>query len=332
MAFKIGPRITIRMVLGIALAYALTPAQLLSQAQKDSGWVAVFDGTTLNGFYSSLNGKAPDTNIAKTPDGTFAAQNGTIHATGNPTGHIATKKKYSHYRVRVRIRFDKLGDMGQNAGMLYHVQESAPKLFGAYPRSIEYQGQKRGIGEVWTIGNVYINTTIDPAVNYRKYKEGGTMVTHGNPNDRQCQGSSAPWDDAGWNLMEAYVRGSDSAIHTVNGKVVFKLWKLRWSATDKPDDMSTMLKEGPIALQSEGAPVAYKDYMIMELDPVTGKPINAKPTGVQSVLASAKNLVGTKISYGGNFGSPRIVRNSADLTAWILDGRRIRTQVGVLRE
>jgi hypothetical protein len=181
-------------------------AQPLPQAQKDSGWVALFDGTTLNGLYSSLGGKAPDTTIAIKPDGTFSVRSGTIFASGNPTGHIATKKKFSHYKVRVRIRFDKLGDLQQNAGMLYHVQESAPKLFGAYPRSIEYQGQKRGIGEVWTIGNVYINTWIDPASSARKYKEGGTPVTHGNPNGRQCMGSSAPWDDAGWNLMEAVVR------------------------------------------------------------------------------------------------------------------------------
>ncbi|HEY6563128.1 MAG TPA: DUF1080 domain-containing protein, partial [Pirellulaceae bacterium] len=187
------------------LVFSPSPAfsQPLTQAQKDSGWVALFDGSTLAGLYSSLGGKAPDTNIATKPDGTFSVRTGTILASGSPTGHIATKKKYSHYRLRVRIKFDKLGDLNQNAGLLYHVQESAPKLFGAYPRSIEYQGQKRGIGEVWTIGNVYINTTVDPAVNFRKYKEGGTAVTHGNPNGRQCQGSSAPWDDAGWNLMEA---------------------------------------------------------------------------------------------------------------------------------
>lgn len=285
----------------MAFAAVLLPtqsgAQPLSQAQKDSGWVALFDGTTLTGLYSSLNGKAPDTGIATKPDGTFSVRGGTIFATGNPTGHIATKKKFSHYRVRVRIRFDKLGDLQQNAGMLYHTQESAPKLFGAYPRSIEYQGQKRGIGEIWTISNVYINTTIDPASSQRKYKEGGTMVTHGNPNGRQCMGSSAPWDDAGWNLMEAYVRGSDSAIHTVNGKVVFKLWKLRWSDSDRPDDMANPLKEGVIALQSEGAAVAYRDFMIMELDPVTGRPLNEKPVALGRASSPASSSRPRTLSF-----------------------------------
>jgi hypothetical protein len=108
------------------------------------------------------------------------------------------------------------------------------------------------MGELWTISNVYINTTVDSAAFQPKYKFGGKMVTHGNPNGRQCLGSSVPYVDGEWNM--------------------------RWSDKDDSKDMSNMLKEGSIALQAEGSPVSYRDYMIMEMDPLTGKPLTAKPT------------------------------------------------------
>jgi hypothetical protein len=261
-------------------AYAGQIAEQITQAQMDSGWVAAFDGKTLNGFYTILGSGAPNNDPDKNPDGTFSvrASDSSIHATGSPTGHILTKKIYSHYRVRIQEKFDKPGDMGQNAGMLYHARIEGPRLFGGYPRSIEYQGQKRGMGEIWTISNVYVNTTVDSAMAQHKYKAGGKMVTHGNPDGRQCLGSSVPYVDGAWNTMEALVRGSDSAVHSVNGVVVFRCWKMRWSEKDDPADMANMLGSGSIALQSEGAPVSYRNYMFMELDPATGRPVNAKPT------------------------------------------------------
>ncbi|GEM_PF-2857915 len=309
-------------------------ADTITQAQKDSGWVSAFDGKTLNGFYTILGGDAPNNDPVKNPDGTFSvrASDSSIHASGSPTGHIVTKKLYSHYRVRIREKFDKLGDLQQNAGMLYHARIEGPRLFGAYPRSIEYQGQKRGMGEIWTIGNVYVNTTVDSTKTQHQYKPGGKMVAHGNPDGRQCLGSSVPYIDGAWNTMEALVRGSDSAVHTVNGTIVFRCWKMRWSDKDDPKDMSNMLSEGSIALQSEGAGVAYKDYMFMELDPATGKPINAKPTlaggfpaagrgNLLSVLRADSRAGGWMIRYalpaGGN------ARGGNRLSIRSLDGRML---------
>jgi hypothetical protein len=257
--------------MALSMLPALAEAQPLTQAQKDSGWVALFDGSDFQGLYSYLWQKGtPDYDLDKTPDGNFSIQDGVIRVKGT-LGYLATRKKYSHYRIRVRIKFDKAGDLGQNAGVLYHVIHENQ---GLWPSCIEFQGQKRGIGELWTIDKVYVNTTIDPKLGYRKYLPGGKMVTHGEPDGRQCEGSSVPYVDNQWNLMEAVVRGSDSATHTVNGVVTLKNWKIRWSANDDPADMSFPLKEGLIALQSEEAPLAYKDFMIMELDPATGKPLH----------------------------------------------------------
>jgi hypothetical protein len=307
-------------------------AQVITQAQKDSGWVSAFDGKTLNGFYTILGGGAPNTDPDKNPDGTFSvrASDSSIHASGSPTGHIVTKKTYSHFRVRIREKFDKAGDLNQNAGMLYHLQINGPRLFGAYPRSIEYQGQKRGMGEIWTIGNVYVNTTVDSTQKQHKYKPGGKLVAHGNPDGRQCLGSSVPYVDGAWNVMEALVRGSDSAVHTVNGAVVFKCWKMRWSDKDDANDMSNMLSSGSIGLQSEGAGVAYRDYMFMELDPATGKPLYGKPTIAEAFPPLERgNLLRAERRDGGwtiRYSIPAAVRaggNAARLVILGLDGRKL---------
>jgi hypothetical protein len=316
----------------IGVLQAPGQAQQITQAQKDSGWVSAFDGKTLNGFYTILGGNAPNNDPDKNPDGTFSvrASDSSIHATGSPTGHIITKKLYSHYRVRIREKFDKPGDPGQNAGMLYHARIEGPRLFGAYPRSIEYQGQKRGMGEIWTIGNVYVNTTVDSTKTQHQYKAGGKMVAHGNPDGRQCLGSSVPYLDSAWNVMEALVRGSDSAVHTVNGVVVFRCWKMRWSEKDDPKDMANMLSEGSVALQSEGAAVSYRDYMFMELDPATGRPVNAKPVIAGEFRPQgAGNLLRAESRNGGwiiQYAFPSAFRSAGEtvrLSIRALDGRML---------
>jgi hypothetical protein len=312
------------MLAGVMAGFPAAPlAQQITQAQIDSGWVSAFDGKTLKGFYTTLGSGAPNNDPVGNPDGTFSvrASDSSIHASGNPTGHIYTKKLYSHYRVRIREKFDRAGDLNQNAGMLYHARIEGPRLFGAYPRSIEYQGQKRGMGEIWTIGNVYVNTTIDSTKQKNQFKLGGKPVSHGNPDGRQCLGSSVPYVDGAWNTMEATVRGSDSAAHYVNGVLVFKCWKMRWSDKDDKNDMSNMLSEGSIALQSEGAPVSYRDYMFMELDPITGRPVNAKPVIAGSFPAPGRgNLLRAEARDGG-WVIRYDISGAGDLSIRTLDGR-----------
>ncbi len=130
--------------------------------------------------------------------------------------------------------------------------------------------------------------------------------------------------------MEALVRGSDSAVHSVNGKIVFRCWKMRWSDKDDPKDMSNMLSSGSIALQSEGAPVSYRDYMFMELDPATGKAIHATPTLAGSLpMRTQGNLLRAEARAGGwiiRYALPDLARLSGEagrLSIRSLDGRLI---------
>jgi hypothetical protein len=160
---------------------------------------------------------------------------------------------------------------GGNAGMLYHIHEEGMWL-GNYPRSMEYQGNSDGAGEVWTIGNVWIKTRVEnPDARPRRYQEDGTEVDHGNDHGRQCRGSSNPYQlGENWNEFEIRVWGSDSSHHEVNGETIFKAWLMRWSDSDDRNDYDNMLSWGRIGWQSEGTPVHYRNIRIklMEDDPL----------------------------------------------------------------
>ncbi len=266
--------------------------QPVTQAQADSGWVSLFDGKTFDHFYSSFDGKQSSPLVGKTTDvfGIFTVQNGIIHCTGSNYGYLGTVEKYSHYRFRVDFKYTNNGDLNQNGGVIYHVVESASRYNVTWPRSIECQGQKRGMGELLTIVDVWITTTVENSdARPRKYKEGGVRVDHGAATGIQCLGSSNPFKDGQWNTLEIEVRGSDSAVHIANGQVVLKAWKLRSAANDKPADFSQLWGVGSIGIQSEKADIAYRNVQIMELDSVTGLPINGQPTSAKSIANPRPN-------------------------------------------
>ena len=148
----------------ITIASTSPWAQEVTQAQKDSGWVSLFNGYNLDGFYTITGSGAPREDLVNNNDGIFYVRDTdkVIRSDGATTTHLITKKKFSHYRVRVSLKYDKLGEYTLNCGLLYHTRIEAPRLYGNYPRSIEFQGQKRGMGEIWTISNVFVTTTKDP--------------------------------------------------------------------------------------------------------------------------------------------------------------------------
>ena len=68
----------------------------------------------------------------------------------------------------------------------------------------------------------------------------------------------------GWNRVEVIVRGTDSAIHIVNGKVVNRATDLR--ELDETGTKWIPLTKGRILLQAEGAEVLYRNIEIKQLD------------------------------------------------------------------
>lgn len=228
---------------------------------NDSGWIKLFRGNNNDDFYSH----DAQTKRGLFPNATFQNRDSVVAVTGTPTGHFAFKQPLSYYHLRFKQRHVKDG----NSGALLHIREDENGL-GVYPRSVELQGNTDGTGELWTIGDVWVDVpVVNPSARPPVYKEGGTIMQHGNSDDRQCRGSSNPMKAIGeWDVLEAFVYGADSMRHVVNGVTVIAYKKVRVSPS--PDDYTKPLNSGVIGFQSEGAEVWYKDIEVklMPQDPI----------------------------------------------------------------
>ena len=260
--------------IGTALtAITVVPVPRAAFTAADSGWVPLFNGTDFQGLYSR-NYNAPVSNYPDIdPMWTIKYPNTDsveiyLKAGGGELGTIRTS--YHHYRVRIQYRFETSG--GLNAGLLYAIDETYPRMggdgttaTGNWPRSIEQQ-MKQGEGaDAFSIQQVTFDTKLtanhwDPLGKDAKVCEYGCTGRNFHAYPRLDKPTA-------WNSMEAIVRGKDSAIHVLNGQQVFKLWNIR--ITDKTGKDLAPWDSGAIGLEAEGAITHYRRWDVMEL-PATG--------------------------------------------------------------
>jgi hypothetical protein len=320
-------------VLGLAIL-GLTGAGRaeLTQAQKDSGWVELFNGKNFTGLYTylvggtNLNGR----NYDNDPAGTFKAENGMIHGSNTVNqGHIGTRKDYARYRCRVEYRY--AGTVGStNAGFLYHLDTASWKLYGQHPRSVECQMKHNEAGWAFLIANVWMTTTVDPKTKgdatprFMAASEGGVPYVQGDRDPKRTIMSSAHvehWPaDTAWNSEEIRVYGGDSAFHVVNGTVVLKGTHLEYDKVKDDTTARLPLNKGKIGLQAEGHEVWYRNWHIMELDQ------DGKPVGLARRQAARERSRGTVLIPAsaaretGKAGAIRILRGEGLLD---MSGRNV---------
>lgn len=275
-------------ILILAFVFPTFAIASVNSAQKDSGWVDLFNGTNFNGLYTFLVG--PDLNgqsYNNDPHGTYKAENGLIHGFENVNqGHIGTIKEYSRYRCRVEYRL--IGTTGStNAGLVYHIDTSSWKLYGQHPRSIECQMKHNEAGWALLIANVWIHTTVTASTQNSDYptwqdlSQGGVPYIQGDRDPRRViiappRVEHYPPDTA-WNIEEIRVYGSDSTIHYVNGQRVFKGTQILYDVVKDDTTHKAPLNKGHIGLQAEGNEVFYRNWQVMELD-LNGNPVTSTQT------------------------------------------------------
>ncbi len=253
----------------IGLAGALPAAAAFTAA--DSGWVPLFNGKDFQGLYSRMY-NAPVTNYPTIdPIWTIKYQNTDsveiyVKAGGGELGTIRTS--YKHYRMRIQYRFDE--DRNLNAGFLYAMDETYPRMGGDgttakgnWPRSIECQ-MKQGEGaDAFSIQQVTFDTRVTS--NHWAANGNAIKVCEFGCNGRNFQAFPRVDKHTQWNDMEVVVRGKDSAFHNLNGQTVFKLWNIR--ITDKQGKVLQPWDSGAVGLEAENAIVHYRRWEIMELPP-----------------------------------------------------------------
>jgi len=210
------------------LAGLITAALLcLGAAPQDAGFVSLFDGKTLAGWV----------NINCAPD-TFGVRDGVIAVSGVPICEIRTERMYENFVLELEYQHEK--PMG-NAGVFIWA-DALPARGQPFLRAIEVQVLDGRNAETYTShGDVFAihGAVLTPD---RPHPKGAMRSL---PSERRAKGPGE------WNHYRITANNGTIKL-AVNGKEVSGGY-----------DISP--RKGYIALESEGAPVLFRNIRVREL-------------------------------------------------------------------
>ena len=188
--------------------------------------IMLWNGTDFTGWKRFL----PD--ASKSVDDTWSIADGLLRCTGRPSGYMRTETPYADYHLHVEWRWpDKPG----NNGVLVHMSGQDV----VWPRSLECQLASGNAGDFWVIGGF----------EHAEHAKGGKRV-NGRRTVKLHESSEKPAGE--WNQYDILCK-DDWIVVLVNGV-------LQNVATKCSD------KSGRICLQSEGAPIEYRNIWIEPLE------------------------------------------------------------------
>lgn len=240
-------------------------------AQTDNaGWETLFNGENLNGWTTKTHHYEVGNNYGDT----FRAEDGIVkvrydHYEGpfnDRFSHLYYDRPFSDFHFTLQYRF--VGELYQgapdytlkNSGIMFHSQDPRTMLKEQdWPISVEMQflagleeGKKRPTGNMCSPGtDVVYNGKIDP---------------------RHCiDSNSDTYFGEQWVTAELIVLNDSLVTHIINGKTVLEYTKPQigggvangYAPELKVDGKP--LKEGFIALQSEGQPIDFRNIKIRNL-------------------------------------------------------------------
>lgn len=212
------------------IAGVLTASLLcLGAAPQEAGFVPLFDGKTLDGWV----------NINCAPD-TFGVRDGVITVTGVPICEIRTERMYENFVLELEYQHEK--PMG-NAGVFIWA-DALPARGQPFLRAIEVQVLDGRNSETYTShGDVFAihGAVLTPD---RPHPKGAMRSL---PSERRAKGPGE------WNHYRITANNGTIKL-AVNGKEVSGGY-----------DISP--RKGYIALESEGAPVLFRNIRVRELPP-----------------------------------------------------------------
>jgi hypothetical protein len=233
-------------------------------------WQSIFDGRTLDGWTPKITGRA----VGEDPLGMFVVEDGAIRVSHanyprfeGEFGHLFWKAPLGAYRIRLEYRL--FGEtlpgvqewQASNSGLMFHAQ--APETMArdqAFPVSLELQ--------LLAIPR----PTQEPTGNL--CTPGTTVVFEGKRDPRHCILSSSPLLPlGGWHRLELEVLPSGEITHFIDGQPVMRYAEAELDPADADAQPliaaaggNLALRQGYIALQSEGHPVEFRNIELLRLD------------------------------------------------------------------
>jgi hypothetical protein len=234
---------------------------------KKEGWISLFNGKDLEGWTPKITGYPAGENYAETfrvEDGLLKVGYGKYPSFDGKFGHLFSKQKFSHYRLRIEYRF--VGDQCpggpgwafRNSGAMIHCQSpESMRKDQEFPVSIEVQflggngKDKRSTGNVCSPGT---NIVMD----------GKLIKTH-------CiDSTSKTYHGDQWVTAEVEVHGKGQIKHLINGETVLEYEKPQLDDSDSDAKKliqggELLISEGYIALQAESHPIEFRKVEILPL-------------------------------------------------------------------
>lgn len=214
-------------IASLVLVVCLVAGSLSAARAADE--IELFNGKDLSGW--SFRAPNPD---AKMED-TFSVKDGVLRCTGRPAGYLQTDKKYTNYHLKLQWRWPKDSRPGNN-GVLVRILEGEHFFGNVWPQCVEAQLAHRRAGDIFTIGGFPLKGNPE--------RTRGRYTAMAKPSNEKPPGE--------WNDYEIILQGGDLTLK-VNGEV---------------QNVATEVQEaaGTIGLQSEGAPIEYRNIRLTPLD------------------------------------------------------------------
>ena len=240
------------------------------QAAGEEEWVSLFNGHDLDGWIVKIHHHDVGVNWQNT----FRVEDGMVKVRydgygdfNEQFGHLYYAQPFSYYHLVVEYRF--VGELHpgapsytlRNSGVMFHSQDprTMPREQN-WPISVEMQFLGGlGDGEPRPTGNMC--------------SPGTEVVYEGKIDPRHCiDSSSETYDGDQWVRAELIVLGDSLVTHIIEGDTVLQYTRPqigggvveRYDPALKQDGM--LLREGYIALQSEGQPIDFRKVELLNLE------------------------------------------------------------------
>ena len=228
------------LVLGLLFSFSsLSTAQHDEELLPLASTEELFNGQDLKGwvFFS----KVEDAQL----EDIWSVQDGVLKCAGNPRGYLQTRRWYRDYELSLQWRWS--GDVGGNNGVLVHA--TVPLMFGGWPQSLEVQLRSGSAGDFWVIGK-HVDIEVEDANSRRVKKVEGDKHQH----RRIRRLESDPEKPIGqWNTMKIICAGDEITVFVNDVKV--------------NHGTRCTVRQGAIALQSEGTPTEFRNITIKPINP-----------------------------------------------------------------
>ncbi|KAA0993439.1 3-keto-disaccharide hydrolase [Dyadobacter aurulentus] len=257
----------------LSLIIALSTCHTLTFAQKKQPEeIPLFDGNSLDGWYSFISKRGKDNDIKSV----FSVKNGLIHVSGEEYGSIVTNNEYENYKLLLEFKWGEKTyapriDRARDSGLLVHSTGPDGGYRGIWMRSIECQIIEGGTGDLLVVGDGSDSYAITATI-AKKTGTANVFIPGGEPLTVHSGridwfGRDPEWrDEKGfrgrndlenplgeWNTIECIARDDSVSIY-LNGTLVNQ------ATAVKPS-------RGRIQLQSEGAEMFVRKVSLFALDP-----------------------------------------------------------------